>query len=58
MMKDNMAADVAREVASCKASVYLDDSGQLNDAYDGHLGAKVPGAVSQSAAVPGGSPGK
>jgi hypothetical protein len=54
---DNSDAMIAKEVAACKSAVRL-DPGSQGQPDDGHSSAPDPGSVDQSAAVPGGSPGK
>jgi len=54
---DNAASQVMSKCAAIKSAVRLDPESQYQD-DDGHASAPDPGSVDQSAAVPGGSPGK
>jgi len=54
---DNSKSMIDAAVAAAKASVQLDPESQ-SQPDDGHRSAPDPGSVDQSAAVPGGSPGK
>jgi hypothetical protein len=56
MMGDNSKSMIDSEVAACKSAIRLDPESQKHD-DSGHSSAPDPGAVDQSAAVPGGSPG-
>ena len=56
MTPDNSKAMIDKEVAACKRTTRLDPSNQMQP-DSGHSSAPDPGAVDQSAAVPGGSPG-
>lgn len=54
---DNSESMIQREVSSVKSAVRLDPESQKHN-DSGHSSAPIPDAVDQSAAVPGGSPGK
>lgn len=57
MQSDNSKAMCEQEISRCKSAVRLSPENQKQD-DSGASSAPDPGAVDQSAAVPGGSPGK